>query len=252
MATEVPGWFARRWSLVDRHALLDAACVGLLVWTINPAIPRWPGSAVILGFVAAMVVGMVFGRRALRMLLGGLVLLLLGILFTPVVNRVAVAVTQRCVPDHAEAIVVLEGDRGHGRVIHGLRLWFQSIAPVIATPGSDRHRDGWRNAELAARFGVPVDRLLRPAVERSGTHYEAVALRAAAPALRQIVLVTSPVHSRRAARVFAQNGFSVCSAPTDDASLASNFRDPWGRLLLTRDLVYEGFAAVYYRFRRWI
>jgi uncharacterized SAM-binding protein YcdF (DUF218 family) len=87
------------------------------------------------------------------------------------------------------------------------------------------------------------------------THDEALATaRLLAPAKQHsIVVVTSPLHSRRACATFEAIGFSVTCWPSDERRYAlrtfSGFRT---RLAATADWLYERAAVVEYRWRGWI
>jgi uncharacterized SAM-binding protein YcdF (DUF218 family) len=76
------------------------------------------------------------------------------------------------------------------------------------------------------------------------TRDEAVTLRAARPELKSVVVVTSPMHSRRACAVFEGVGFSVTCVPSLERNRS------WYRDL--DQYVYERLAWALYRHRGWV
>ena len=63
--------------------------------------------------------------------------------------------------------------------------------------------------------------------------------------MRRILLVTNPQHMLQARAVFEHAGFEVFPAPADDGSGAA--RSPEERLWLTREVLQEWVARMYYR-----
>jgi len=127
-------------------------------------------------------------------------------------------------------------------------------APVLVVTGDGKGKGGWRNYEVATLFGVNEDCLLGIETFSSGTRGEAEALRIVGQARRiqRIVLVTSGIHSMRAMLTFQKVGFHVCCAPPPERNALSDFWDPWGRVLMARDLVHECLGLIYYEVRGWI
>jgi uncharacterized SAM-binding protein YcdF (DUF218 family) len=123
---------------------------------------------------------------------------------------------------HADAIVVLGGGaipmgpwiETGSRAGIGLSLWREGYAPVMLVSGSDQART------LAAGYvqsGVPMADL-RVEASSQNTHENArnSAAMLHAGGLDAIVLVTSPIHMRRAAASFRHEGIQVAPAPADD------------------------------------
>lgn len=118
-----------------------------------------------------------------------------------------------------------ETDWGGDRVLHAARLWRQGRAPkVVATGGYApflRGADG-SEAEVYAKFliemfDVPDSSILRVSGSLT-TQDDAVMSARLFDSLgleKDILLVTSATHMRRAAALFRKNGFSVLPAPTD-------------------------------------
>lgn len=122
----------------------------------------------------------------------------------------------------ADAIVVLGGGvipagawaLTDSRAGTGLSLWREGYAPLMLVSGSDQART------LAAGYalsGIPLADLRVEATSRN-THENArnTAALLRADGLDDILLVTSPIHMRRAAASFRHEGIHVSPAPAAD------------------------------------
>ena len=170
---------------------------------------------------------------------------------TPLPTVAVNQITERCAAGPADAIVVLEGDTGQDRIIHGLRMFQQGWAPVLIVTGTSSLDEGWRYFDTATLFGLRERELRRVEVRRGGTYGEALALHEdpVGQRLRRLLLVTSPAHSARAARVFRKFAYDVCSVPL---LLRRRGPDAWGRTVLARELFREVAAWAYYAVRGWV
>ncbi|NEP60419.1 MAG: YdcF family protein [Symploca sp. SIO2G7] len=137
----------------------------------------------------------------------------------------------------AEAIVVLGGStRPHSpprpwvevqeagdRVLYGVKLYQDGIAPLIVFSGG---RIRWKDAadkseaedmtEIALAMGVPERNILRE--DESLNTYQNAVNTAQILTQRQIdtiLLVTSAIHMPRSVAIFKKQGFKVTPAPTD-------------------------------------
>jgi uncharacterized SAM-binding protein YcdF (DUF218 family) len=162
----------------------------------------------------------------------------------------------------ADAIVVLGGDtlpvndwsRATTRAGKGLALWRAGLAPVLLVSGSDQARALAQGLEVS---GVPA-RDLKIEDTSTNTHENArnSALLLRADGSTDILLVTSPIHMRRAAGAFRHEGLAVSAVPTADTH-ASLVRAPsWlprrDALTLTARCLREYAALWVYRQRGWI
>ena len=239
---------------LDRGIVIQAAAVGVLFFFLNVGPSGLQGLSVVIGTLAlvsvAAFVGIEWAQGVMLTVVAAYVL----ILFTPLTNMLARTLAINCSDTSGDAIVVLEGDPGYGRILHGLKLFTQSRAPLLVLTGVEGHPGGRRHYEIATLFGVHQNRILHLIPSGSGTRGEVEALRAAPQArdIRRIVLVTSRIHSLRATLVFRKLGFEICSAPTPDGNEQSDFWDPWGRVLMARDLVHECLGLIYYKTLGWI
>jgi len=169
-------------------------------------------------------------RRAARLFTTTLALVvvtivLLGVLPTgPLLYRLMLV---RDPPRRADAIVVLGGgvfdeELPHHastvRLVHGLRLYHRGYAPLVILTGGNpldpRIPEATVMGRVAEELGVKPEALVIETVaDRTGTQGPAVARIARARGIRSILLVTSPEHSFRAARVFRKTGLEVVSTP---------------------------------------
>ena len=124
-------------------------------------------------------------------------------------------------PRPADAVVVLAGDHRGRRVDHGvalLRAGHVATGPFVVSGGRLYAETTWAElmAARAVAAGVPAARIVRQ--DRSTTTEEDAAFTVAllrARGVRSVLLVTSPWHSRRAARLFrrAAPELEVVSCP---------------------------------------
>ena len=178
--------------------------------------------------------------------------------FTPVPNWVAGRVIPEARLEHADAIVVLAtgvetggslSDRSLRRVVRGVSLYLQGLAPLLVLSGPGR-RGGPTEvsvaADLADRFGVPKAAIVGEERVRT-TREEALRIGSFLRQrnLRRVLLVTDSPHLMRAADLFAAAGLVVLPAPADDIPRSASY--PAARLSLARDLAREGLALLYYR-----
>ena len=198
------------------------------------------------------------GLRGCR-ILGGLTLALLaGVELTPVMGWPARIYAEPARLEPAEAIVALGGGFGPDewldassshRLVHGIRLYRQGLAPLLVLTGSTPPAGG-SEAEIRARrareLGVPPAAIL--ALTGANTTRDEAALVSAelrSRGVRTILLVTGPLHLVRARAVFERQGFVVRPAPTAELSLHP--QKPGERLALTQALAQELLGRVYYR-----
>jgi uncharacterized SAM-binding protein YcdF (DUF218 family) len=135
------------------------------------------------------------------------------------------------------------------RVEHGVRLFEQGLAPRLILSGGRwaPHRPACapRMQALALALGVPPEAMIvenRSASTAENAREVARLLRAeAAPS---ILLVTGPLHMRRAKLCFEKLGVHVACAPTPATGHRSS--------LLVKEVLHEYLGLAYYRAHRWI
>jgi uncharacterized SAM-binding protein YcdF (DUF218 family) len=125
------------------------------------------------------------------------------------------------------------------RIEHGLRLYQEGYAPLIALTGGSRREELREEARVAEEIllarGVPPEAIL--VEDRSQSTEENIAY--VAPLLRErgvesVLLVTSPFHEWRAGHLAEDSGFTVYHAPVPDDPAKSL---PWRRArYMTREV----------------
>jgi uncharacterized SAM-binding protein YcdF (DUF218 family) len=148
---------------------------------------------------------------------------------------------------------------GTTRLVSALEVMRQTGAPMLVTT---RPRQAAAASMAAALedyrrlIGLAGDtskwRVVGPVAT---THDEAIATSnlLAPAASHSIVLVTSPLHTRRACATFEAVGFSVTCWPSDERRYALNtFSGVRTRLAATVDWLYERAAVIEYRWRGWM
>jgi uncharacterized SAM-binding protein YcdF (DUF218 family) len=135
--------------------------------------------------------------------------------------------------------------RTHARVLITTRVEHRARSRTI-TSDTDQRR------VIALAADTSVWRIVAPV---HTTHDEA--LRSAellAPAsARPIVVVTSPLHTRRACATFEAVGFRVACVPSEERRYAAYaLSGPVDRLRAFFDLLYERLGMIEYRARGWV
>lgn len=224
-------------------------------------------------FIGATIIGAAVGATRLRRLLwigaGLLVLLCLGVDYTPLVPWLAKPMTRRDpIPQRVDAIAAL----GAGITPEG---WMRSEKLDRFLSGLELQRRGVAPALMVSRERVPVaGRMVSDSVDLarltnlssaaattifvdsvSTTRTEALRMKRIADThgWRRIAVVTSPLHTRRACATFEAVGFQVVCVP---AVLRGSGLDPGSipedRFRAFRSWLYETFATDSYRRRGWI
>jgi uncharacterized SAM-binding protein YcdF (DUF218 family) len=165
-----------------------------------------------------------------------------------------------------DAVVVLSGGitpdgmlipEALDRLLTGLALMRDSVAPVLVVTEPRRSRQGVTAAADQARVRALVARpfpmLMVDSVHT--TRDEAVnAWRLlSARNAKNVAVVTSPLHTRRACATFEQVGFVVTCVPAISRVYSVTGADNGGdRLTLFREWLYERAAWFEYRSRGWL
>ena len=173
-------------------------------------------------------------------------------------------------PRRADAIVVLGGGvydaqtlagETTTRLVHGLRLHHQGYAPLIILTGGNPLDPSVPEAAVMAlvaqQIGTKPDILIvEREAARTAAQGEAVARIARERHIRSILLVTSPEHSYRSARVFRKSGLDVISTPavTRPPRLSITLRPHlvFERVCWMRPIAYESVALALYWWRGWL
>jgi uncharacterized SAM-binding protein YcdF (DUF218 family) len=142
------------------------------------------------------------------------------------------------VPAKAELAVVLAGDYRGNRILKGAELVKLGFVPRVLVSGPDGHYDT-DESDLAIRFavkrGYPRDWFVPFLNQARSTEEEAAAITAELRrrGVRNILLVTSDYHTRRAGRIFHSRApglaVRVIAAPDDDFQPDAWWRTRQGR-----------------------
>jgi len=172
--------------------------------------------------------------------------------FTPLANRLNGWMAGEAILEPSDAIVVLgrggadsDGiltNRSLRRVLHGVDLYRDGLAPLLVLSGSAEETRARGN--LARGLGVPAAAVVS-ATPAHTTREEAEAVRRLLIPLSRhsILLVADPIDMPRARVLMERAGFVVRPAPT----AATGPSQPEARLGLCRDIFIELSAWAYYR-----
>lgn len=256
----------------------DALVIGLISGMLagflldELGLGRWLGGVsllLILATSAAVGAAVALAGRPRIMVVIDVALLALFFLIvaTPIMSPAAAAWTRAdSLPARVDAIVVLSAninsagtlnDQSTARLLSGLELLQRGVAPRLIT------------TEISTRVGnvtltstADRERLVTLAGAREAwtyvtnvrnTHDEATQVRATLGAGKSIVLVTSPLHTRRACATFERVGFKVFCVPSREQEYnAWHPRTARDRLESFCQYVYERLGMVEYRARGWL
>ncbi len=227
--------------------------------------PTW---FVLIGLLFGAALGAIRAARWIGIADGVLVVVWLIIACTPLMDRLAPRWARHdALPAHADAVVVLsagvESDTalsadGLDRLIAGLSIASSMhVGELVTSRIGRRTRDGVLTSD--------TDQARMVALAGYAGHWDVVrrvastrdeAVRAAAlllPSRSRIVLVTSPMHTRRACATFEAVGFSVSCEPALDHQHATWHPETASdRIAAWRQYAYERLGMVKYRHKRWV
>ncbi|HEY5060777.1 MAG TPA: YdcF family protein [Gemmatimonadaceae bacterium] len=215
------------------------------------------------------VVGWIVGVVAVAAVPAALLMIYLFVAYSPVVAwRAPAWVRADSLPAKADAVVVLSADvmsdstlnaRGLDRLLAGVELIERGVAPRIVTSRvAERYDAGLVTSDADQRRVLALGRVsARWDVigNAHSTRDEAVgaARLLLAAGARSIVVVTSPMHTRRACAVFEAVGFAVaCRPASEHAAVTWHPEGAPDRLAAFRELAYEELAMVKYRWKGWV
>jgi len=257
------------------HAVLGAACGFLAAMALVAAsLPILPGANVNVTCIVAAFLGALIAStvpvRWIAVLAALLAVMLFMITFTPLTGaRVHAWIRRDPAPARApDAVVVLATTisvdglldaTGTTRLLSALEVMRLTRAPLLVTTRPSQAPAASLGAAMQdyrRLIGLVGDtsrwRVVGPVAT---THDEAVAVSAllTPAATHSIVVVTSPLHTRRACATFEAVGFSVTCWPSDERRYAlQTFSGLRTRLAATVDWMYEFAAVVEYRWRGWM
>jgi uncharacterized SAM-binding protein YcdF (DUF218 family) len=227
-----------------------------------------PSQVVLFSLLFGVFAGLLGGHRLMLSLDAALVFVYVAVAYTPIMGSLAPRwVRSDRVPATADAIVVLSAAvlsnsalnaNGTERLLSGLELFQRGVAPrLLTTHIETEYPGGLRSstpdqARLVALAGATAAWTVLDSVV--DTRDEALRAAAKLPdGARRIVVVTSPLHTRRACATFATVGFTVTCYPAR-GRLASTWRPlvARDRIAAFADYLYERLGMVKYRWRHWV
>lgn len=185
--------------------------------------------------------------------------------FTPLAARLAPSLVRREAPSAANAVFVLthrlqaDGEpsaASQARLLHGLELLRQGFAPrliLIDQPPQPTYADVARGQ--MSRLVLTGDEVVSPRGHVGSTRDEAVRVGALCRerGWRRLLVVTSPLHSRRACAALEREGLEViCSPAVETEHDVETLDRPVERLAAFRQVVRETLALWVYQRRGWL
>ena len=188
--------------------------------------------------------------------------------YTPVMGHVAPGWVRRdALPPAADALMVLSGGVATDsalsvdaidRYLTGLEIAKSTHVPELVTSRVRRLVD-------AGMITSDMDQQRLISLTGYTGHWDIVApvkttrdeaLRAAAlllPSRSHLIVVTSPLHTRRACATFERVGFSVsCQPAREHGHVSWHPETPSDRLASFREYVYERLGMVKYKYEKWV
>src|SRR5215510_5076049 len=256
-----------------RHALIGVlvGCLaGLLIADLGPEeVSPWTSRLIVLAFTLA---GGLFALAGLLWIPVAVDVLLLVVYFivssTPLMFHLAGRwVRSDSLPASAEAIIVLSANvnsdgmlNTHGvqRLLTGIELYQRGIAPrVFTTEVKAEYGDVIRSSVGDQRRLLQMGRAVGAWTSLTGTHTthdEALKSVEQLPgAGHRVIVVTSPLHTRRACAAFERVGFHVSCAPSREQQYVTwHPVNPKDRLAAFREYTYERLGMIKYRIHGWL
>jgi uncharacterized SAM-binding protein YcdF (DUF218 family) len=242
------------------------ALAGFIVRDLDlPALVSYEHSREPLVFAAAAVGGLL-GLTRLRLLLvgatAGLALLWCIVAMTPLSGWLSHGLTRIEAAEPADALFVSlssirPGSQGpaevRNRLFHGLALLARGKAPRLVLCESAEVHGVAIARELMDAAGLTAELVMLPRAENTREESQAVATLARARNFKLILLVTSPIHSRRASAALEKQGVTVVSSPSAETRFDLSTLDTWSdRLAAFGTVMHERLGLWVYARRGWI
>jgi uncharacterized SAM-binding protein YcdF (DUF218 family) len=151
------------------------------------------------------------------------------------------------------------GPQAADRLLEGIRLIRQGAAPrlvvsrVTTTLGRDTITSDPDVRYLLETTGLPSDLHVLFPVRSTRLEAERLAELAGREGWRRVVVVTSPLHTRRACAAVARTGLEVVCRPSPERSVAwRTLPRPTDRIEALAGWLYESLGWIEYRLRGWV
>jgi uncharacterized SAM-binding protein YcdF (DUF218 family) len=247
--------------------LAAGALCGFLMRDLGlTGLASYRGDSIALVLLGALLGVLLWGtalRRALLGLVSGLAGLWLLVAFTPLSALLADGLPRRDAEEPADAVFVLASRiqpdgtltaTALSRLVHGLELIGRGRAPRLLL--SELHPPDRSYAAVARpimqHLGITADVLTVGPV--GNTRDEAVAVGALCRqrGWRRLLVVTSPLHSRRACAALEREGVVVLSSPAPEIRYDETLAWPSSRLFAFSSALHERIGLWLYRRRGWL
>jgi uncharacterized SAM-binding protein YcdF (DUF218 family) len=242
------------------------ALAGFIVRDLDlPALVSYEHSREPLVFAAAAFGGVLAVTRLRSLLVGAttaLALLWCVVAITPLSGWLSHGLTRNEKVEPADAVFVSlsgvrPGTQGPGevrnRLFHGLALLARGKAPrLLLCESAEVHGVGLAR-EMMEAAGVTTELVVLPRAENTREEAKAVATLARGRSFKLILLVTSPIHSRRASAALEKEGVTVVSSPSAETRFDLATLDTWNdRLAAFGTVMHERLGLWVYARRGWI
>jgi len=248
--------------------LVVGALGGLLAKDLNllALVSYWDDRAPFV--LGAALLGGLFWNTRLRWLLGlgvaGLLVLWTAVAYTGLCPWLAKDLVRRDAPEPADAVFVLGSrvqldddltDEALSRLVHGLELLQQGLAPRLVL--SELPPPFPSHSEAARRLmdDLAMHQEILSVGETTNTHTEAVAVGKLyrEQGWSRLLVVTAPLHSRRACASLEHEGVNVLCSPSVERSFdLEAMTEPDGRLLAFSGIMHERLGLWLYARRGWL
>ncbi len=189
------------------------------------------------------------GSRASRLVVIGV---LIGVAYVGITFIQVLVASGRDQREPVDAIVVLGAAQYDGapspvlagRLDHAYELWFDGVAPLVVTTGSnqegDRFTEGYAGFEYLRFEGIPEDDLL--VITDGSSTWEQLAATARqlrARDLDSVVLVSDPYHTLRLTQIASEVGLTATVSSTDGSASLRQLARETAAVSLGRILGYR-------------
>jgi uncharacterized SAM-binding protein YcdF (DUF218 family) len=242
------------------------ALAGFIIRDLDlPALVSYEHSREPLVFAAAALGGLLAVTRLRRLLVGAtaaLALLWCVVAITPLSAWLSHGLARNESVEPADALFVSlsslrPGAQGpaevRNRLFHGLALLARAKAPRLLLCESGEVQGVAIARELMDAAGVTTELLVLPKADNTREESQAVANLARSRNFKLILLVTSPIHSRRASAALEKQGLTVVSSPSTETRFDLATLSTWNdRLAAFGTVMHERLGLWVYARRGWI